>query len=99
MKEFDQEMLNVFLLTNPPQSHKSSQTEKMDIIEEEEQVERQGGWRVAQPDTCGTGRQKCFYPMSLGYDHAMGAMAKSEVEKLLANYSSEAVSFTGDLLG
>ena len=40
MKEFDQEMLNVFLLTNPPQSHKSSQTEKMDIIEEEEQVER-----------------------------------------------------------
>ena len=37
--------------------------------------------------------------MSLGYDHAMGAMAKSEVEKLLVNYSSEAVSFTGDLLG
>ena len=58
------------------------------IIEEEAKVVRQGGWRVAQPKNCGICRQKCHFPMDLGYDYGMGEMAKSEVEKLLPNYSS-----------
>ena len=73
----------------------------MDTLDsfEQEQVHSQGGWRVAQPDSCGVGKQECFLPMRLGYDQEMGGRVKVDVEQLLVKYNNQAVSVTGTLLG
>lgn len=67
-------------------------------IEEEQKLQRQGGWRVAQPDSCGLGRQSCFYPMRLGYDRHIGEDVKEETEQLLLQYHIQESIVTPDRL-